>query len=288
LTVAVSCNLSDGVILGVDSAITVASAGGVAKVYEQAEKLFQLGNLPIGVATFGLGGIRTRTIGSYLREFEMRDPNSALSARNNLGKVVEELRSFFYDTYMDTVAVDVQKETGKPISEVPEPKRPKLGFVVGGFSPDSFLSEVWGLVIPTHDKPNSADQIRKPGEFGTNWFASYEPIQRYIKGYTIALADELVGYFVKQRRFPLTQSEQNDIGNLLSKFEYRIPYSAMPIREGIEHVRFLVGMVVNHHRFAVGAPIVGGKVNIGLVTYKGEQFRILHEIGDEYSVQSRS
>jgi hypothetical protein len=56
LTVAISCNLSDGVNLGVDSAVTAPSPdGGVMKVYENAQKLFQVGERPIGVATYGLG-----------------------------------------------------------------------------------------------------------------------------------------------------------------------------------------------------------------------------------------
>jgi hypothetical protein len=58
VTVAVSLNLSDGVILGVDSAVTIFTADGtgIAKVYEQAEKLFQLSNRPIGLAFYGAGG----------------------------------------------------------------------------------------------------------------------------------------------------------------------------------------------------------------------------------------
>lgn len=82
---------------------------------------------------------------------------------------------------------------------------------------------------------------------------------------------------MKSRGSALTQQEEKDIQAIISKYEYQIPYWAMPISEGIEHVRFLVGTVVSHHRFAIGAPIVGGKVNIGLVTYKQENFQILQE-----------
>ena len=48
----------------------------------------------------------------------------------------------------------------------------------------------------------------------------------------------------------------------------------MSIVEGMEHVRFLVELVINHYRFALGAPVVGGKVKIGKVTYKGKYFEI--------------
>lgn len=73
LTVAVSLNLSEGVILGVDSAVTVWSPkGGIAKVYENAEKLFQIAEKPVGIESFGIGALGSRTIGSYIREFEIQ------------------------------------------------------------------------------------------------------------------------------------------------------------------------------------------------------------------------
>src|SRR5687767_8142260 len=84
MTVAVSLNLSDGVILGVDSAVTIPGTTGEAKIYENAEKLFQLGERPIGVAIYGLGGLGARSIGSYLREFEITDPNGIVGADNDL------------------------------------------------------------------------------------------------------------------------------------------------------------------------------------------------------------
>lgn len=269
--------MSDGVILGVDSAVTVPSPTGVVKVYEEGEKLFQLGTRPIGVATYGLGGILTRTIGSYLREFEVTNPNNALSANNSLDVVVEELRSFFYRIYMATIAPAIATQLKIPVEKVPPDKLPIIGFVIGGFSSGSYLSEVWSFVIPTHSTPKSAIQNRKQGDFGTNWFAIYEPIQRYIKGYSQALLDGVVGFFVNRGATPspLTPVEQKTLADIVAKHEYQIPYVAMPIRDGIEHVRFLVNMVINHYRFATGAPVVGGKVNIGLVTYKGEQFKIL-------------
>jgi len=58
-------------------------------------------------------------------------------------------------------------------------------------------------------------------------------------------------------------------------------FDAMPINRGIEYVRFLVQLVISHHQFAVGAPIVGGSPRMGVVTYKGGGFRIF-ELGEDY------
>src|SRR4051812_47497102 len=65
------------------------------------------------------------------------------------------------------------------------------------------------------------------------------------------------------------------------KSEYQIVFNSMPIERGIEYVKFLVQLVISHHRFSTGAPIVGGTPRVGLVTYKSEDFKILG--GDEYA-----
>jgi len=282
MTVAVSCNLSDGVILGVDSAITLSGSPvgqphivGVVKCYEHAEKLFQLAEKPIGIATFGIGVIRARSIGSYLREFEIQDPNNVVSGSASVEDIVEELRKFFLDIYGNTVVVDIEAETGKKFDEIPAKNRPLLGLIVGGFSPGEYLSEVWRILIPIHSAKGSANLRREKGNFGSDWFATFEPIRRYIKGYDPALLKELEKYFIQLRGSPFSDSERDKIKEIIGKHEYQIPFIAMPIEEGIAHVKFLVELAINHHRFAVGAPIVGGRAKIGLVTYKGEQFKIL-------------
>lgn len=277
VTVATSCNLSDGVVLGVDSAVTIGGGGGsIAKVYENAEKLFGLGDRPIGVAAYGLGNLGARSIGSYLNEFQTVDPGGVVTGQTTVGEVVEALRDFFLTAYRNEVVPALEQETGLPFVDIPPESVPVLGLVVGGFSHGEFLSEVWETIIPSHATPNSATLKRDKGSFGTNWFAMLGPIGRYVKGYDPALADELIAYLINARGgTPLTPQEEADITALVAKHEYPIPFQAMPILEGIEHTRFLVELVVNHHRYAVGAPVVGGRVNIGVVTYKGGRFQIL-------------
>lgn len=69
MTVAVACNTPEGIILGTDSMNTLSDEQGrVLKTYENAIKIFQLGNKPIGIATYGAGSIGNRIIGTYVRE----------------------------------------------------------------------------------------------------------------------------------------------------------------------------------------------------------------------------
>jgi hypothetical protein len=96
MSVAVVCNLSDGVIIGVDSAVTVSNADGIQKVFEDGEKLFRLAE-KIGVATYGLAGLEGRSIGSFVREFAQTHQDT--EARS-IKDIVEDLRAFFMQVYV--------------------------------------------------------------------------------------------------------------------------------------------------------------------------------------------
>lgn len=273
MTVAVSCNLSDGVILGVDSAVTLPGPGGVLKIYENAEKLFQLGEMPIGIAFYGIAGFENRGIGSFIREFELKNPDNVISDTTKIEDIAEGLRIFFYEIYARSIIPIVEKETGEKFSE--QDRVPLFGLVIGGYSHGEYLSQIWNIEIPQHDTPGSAQEVRSQGSFGTNWFATFEPIRRYIKGFDPRLLDEVLQYLDTLRGSKFTESEFQEIQNIASKFEYSIPFEAMPLEEGLNHTKFLIEMVINHHRYVIGAPVVGGKVRIGKVTYKGDKFQIL-------------
>ena len=281
MTVAVVCTVPDGVILGVDSAVTIGDPQNPVKVYEDAEKIFQLSDLPVGVAIYGAASFGQRTIGSYLREFEIRNPSGVLSSpKQGVEDIVEELRSFFMGEYTKTMVPLVESARGKKFDEIPDDERPGLGLIVAGFSPGAFLPEVWNIQIPLHASSKASQAVAKDGNIGSAWFASYGPIARYIKGWDPGLVGELLEQFSNLRGSPLTPEEIQIFEGITEKYEYQIVFDAMPIKRGIDYVRFLVQLVISHHKFAVGASIVGGNPRIGVVTYKGGKFRIL-EAGDE-------
>lgn len=280
MTVAVSCNLSEGVVLAVDSAVTLSTPdGGVAKVYENADKLFQLGNRPIGMAIYGLGAMGQRSIGSFIREFELVAPAAVLGdiPGATLEGVVEAIREYLWGAYEREVIPLLEGSLGKPWDQFSDDEKPILGVVVGGFSGREYLSEVWEVVLPRHTDPGSATQLRAKGSFGTNWFAMYEPIRRYIKGVDGGVLSGVIDYMLKRSRRPrpLRPEEVQELQDLCNRAEYSIPYGAMPMGEGVAHARFLVELVINHHRYASGAPIVGGRARVGRVTYRHGAFEIL-------------
>lgn len=74
---------------------------------------------------------------------------------------------------------------------------------------------------------------------------------------------------------PLSPEEISKFSPIREKYGYSIPVDYMTIQTGIEYVRFLVRLVIQHYRFTSTHPVVGGRERIGLVTYKEEKFKIL-------------
>ena len=282
MTVAISCNLSDGVILGVDSAVTVVAGGDHLKIWENAEKLFQIAARPIGAAIYGLAGFGDRSIGSYLREFEQSNPGGVLTAENELSDVVEAIRFFLNDTYHATIVPAIQAAGRDFDQELQAGTAPALGVVVGGYSAAQYLPELWQIVIPYHANPNSALQRLNRGNIGVSWYSMYEPIVRYINGYDLALLNELKTYVGGLLGRDFTDDEKAQIDGVVGKYQYTVTFASMPIEQGIEYVRFLVDLAIKHFHFSSGmvhapftAKVVGGRAQLGVVTYKGGSFKIL-------------
>ena len=276
MTVAVTLNLADGVVFGVDSMVTLpSSAGKETTVYDNSEKLFPLGKLPIGIATYGLGAMASRTIGSYLHEYEVTDPDGLLAGNHTMADLVESLRGFLMTHYQRAVVPQLEAYRGMPFQDMPVLERPAFGVIVGGFAPGTYLSEVWEVLIPEHEQPRSARLRRPQGQFGADSYAMPRPIERYLGGIDWDVLQEIIGYFESLRGLPLTPEQLSELFSRISAHQYYIPYYVMPIEEGVRFTRFLVDLVINHHRFGPGHPVVGGRARIGKVTYREDGFRIL-------------
>lgn len=275
MSIAVICNLSDGVILGADSAITVTSSHAqlgslVAKVYNKADKVFPLSDLPIGVTNFGVAMMEGRSIGSYIEEFEAtviekNDDSRKEFQDMKLTDVATKLGKFFYNKYKFSIEDRIKpKHTEKKGAEE-NVGMPVLGLVVAGYSPEAYLAEVIDVSMPSVLPDNAPRLIRKEGNFGTNWFGNYMPITVLIKQMNPMIIEEVIGYFVKERGVSFSDDDKSKIEKILGKYENKIPYAAMPLKEGIEHVKFLLDTVIGMTKWVVGAPICGGPTRVGIV-----------------------
>lgn len=103
MTIAIALKVGDGVVLGADSASSLMTTGGIANVYFNAEKVCNLRKgLPIGMITYGLGGLAGRSITSLSKDLRSRFTDPAHAWHLDPGTytmqlVAERVRQFFYD-----------------------------------------------------------------------------------------------------------------------------------------------------------------------------------------------
>lgn len=287
MSVVVTCNLSDGVIIGTDSALTVHGQipgpkglqSGVLKVYSNVEKLFQLKELPVAVATCGLGMLGERSIGSYVKEFEysIKSGGDKKLESKTVKQIADALREFFLKKYEEALAPALEKELSIKYQEIPDEKKPLLELIVAGISPNEYLSEVWHIRIPLKDAKLGLVCIRDKGQFGANWFGQTESIFRLIKGFDRGVPNQLIDYLIKTHKLKFDDKDKAEVERILAGFEYRILYAAMPIQEGVNHVKFLLDLAVNQTRYGIGAEICGGPLRIGVVQRGENEFRIITE-----------
>lgn len=272
MTIGITCNLSDGVILGADSAITVSGKvqtqdglnEGILKVYNDAEKVFQILGLPIGVVTYGVAMMQSRTLKSYIREFEFFYKEKKLE-KTKIADLAKLLYQFFTEKYEDTFKEELENNFGKKYAEIPEDKKPFLGLVVCGFSHDDYLPEVWQIAIPRSDTKEALKCIRQKGQFGSNWYGQIDSISRIVKGYDPQLINHLVNHVLNKFKIQADEALNHEISGILKKFEHKIAYDAMPLQEGIDHVKFLLDVVINETKYVLGAPTCGGNITLAVI-----------------------
>jgi hypothetical protein len=303
MSIVVCCNLPDGVIMGADSYVTVsginvdesgAQRPQFLKFFDSAQKIFELGTMPglasgvpeearcgrrqpaggaaVAVGALGMYQLGDRTIGSHLEELDAKEGTELLhrgsgdtGAKGSLKPVCTGIWEFFSKRY--TVALSRHfEQAGRKLDDVPPGDRPPLGFVIAGYAAGEVLGEVWLLDVRTPPEQGGIVQVREKGAFGATWAGVAGPISRFIKGYDNEMLPDKLRQLLNERLGEKGEEIWSDVEKLLTRMEYRIPYAAMPLEEGIEHVRYLVGLAISFAKYAVGPPLCGGEVRLAAIT----------------------
>lgn len=261
MTIAIACNLADGLVLGADSAVTIMdNTGGILKVYNDAEKLFPLYDLPIGMVTYGAGSLMQRTIRSHVREFEAISDRDVI-ANSSIGEVAQLIWQHLHGVY----ATAYQAETGVAVGTVPVEQRPVLGLLMGGFGAREWLSEVWELNVQFDDPSTGAVATQPRGLFGAAWRGQTDGVTRFHKGFDFPALERILRAVETHTGAPLAPAIIQEVQKILGETEYTVPFDSMPLQEGVDYVRFMLDVMVSQTRFVVGAPTCGGRVRIAVI-----------------------
>lgn len=268
MTIAITVKVHDGVVLAADSASTLYSPRGttVDHVYNNANKVFNLyksckkkpEGLPIGVITYGLGGIGNSSISTLIKDFR----HSLMTNGDDWGLKVEDYTiKDIADSFKSFIFDDNYKPTFAD-SEI----KPDLGFIIAGYSSNAPLAEEYRLEIRNGGQCFGPELIRKPEEVGVAWGGDMRAISRLIFGFDPQLPLILKDVGVKDAEIPQL------INFIKSKTEIGIIPPAMPIQDAIDVAKFLAETTINFTHFLPEAPIVGGPIEIATIT-KHEQFK---------------
>lgn len=258
MSIVTSVKVRDGIVLGADGASQIHGETpdgqvGVVKVWYNAQKLFQIGKLNVGVLTYGTGNIGPRSVQGVLQDFSDAVESGEIEDTETIEEIAGELSGFLESSH----------EAELP--ETPREEWPGLGIFVAGYSRGQPHGEEWEFAIPASPDP---ERVRSPNDFGSSWRGVGRPFQRLYKGFDRSLHENL-------RRAADDEESEARIEQLLSQQEARVQFDSMPLQDAAHFAEFVVETTIRLEQFELGAPTCGGPISLGLVTR--DEFRWLSQ-----------
>lgn len=233
MTIVTCVKVRDGLVLGTDSMTQIQRNGQILRAYQNARKLFQVGQLPMGVMTYGLGNIGPRSIESLMREFSSALTNQV--AVNTVGKALFLFMREHYDSHRATLPEDA--------------KLPALGFYLAGYSRGQPFAEEREFLLPRDTAPI---EPRPKEAFGASWRGVEGPFLRLSKGY-----GPVVRWRLQQRGMA-----EEDISTLLDDLEIDALADAMPVQDAIDYATFVLRTTIGYTTFSSVVPPCGGPLQV--------------------------
>lgn len=273
MTIAISLKINDGVVLAADSASTILGAtpegqSFAINIYNNANKIFNLRKgSSIGAITWGSGSIGTASISTLAKDLRRRlsglEGSHASWSLDPAGykvfDVAQRLKEFMYDEHYVPALTEWKNI----------PKKPSLGFVVAGYTPGQQMAEEYRIDIGEDGQCSGPNPLRQKNESGLTWSGMAEPISRIVLGFSPSLGtvlEKALGVPPQQvgPALAIIQANLQQTGFLV--------HPAMPLQDAIDLAEFLVYAATQYHRFAPGAPGVGGPIEIAAIS-KHEGFK---------------
>jgi hypothetical protein len=259
MSIVVSVRVGDGLVIAADSASTLSAADprgkelGIAKVFNNATKLLQLRDYPVGVATVGAGTIGARTISSLVEEFANERPTlGQLGAKKlSVEKEAKDLQRFLMDAY-NKAYPDKTAQRGGP------------ALLVGGYSGVEFFPEEYVFNVPQGEfEPRRTPNPNGSQNFGADWIGITDALVRFHWG--------------RDDRTPAILKDCGIADDMIAKVmaafqaqvQYPVPFDGMPLQDAVDYALFMAGLAVGRFRFVIGPEMCGGPIDVATITRQG-------------------
>ncbi|MBS1914929.1 MAG: hypothetical protein JST87_01560 [Bacteroidetes bacterium] len=255
MSIVAAIKVYDGVVLGADSATTITGSvipgnQQIVKSYQNAQKIFQIADLKVGVLTYGLGNIGNRSMASIISEFSKKIRKDGV-VDIGVKKVAEMFFEYIRDIYQEAF-----KNVTNP-TPIPVQGQFQLGFYIGGYSDDNPLASEWEFVLPG-DK--TIRKVRDENQFGASWRGQSLPFFRLHMGFDPRILDVLT------QKFKLPVEE---VAKIAKNFETKVQYVGMPLQDAVDFMEYILKTTINYSKFEIGIPVCSEPIDIAVITTKG-------------------
>lgn len=236
----------DGIALGADSATQISGRdpqGNIAtlKTYHNANKVFQLQGLPIGILTYGIGNLGNKSIETLLREYNIANPVDK-GASYNVEMVSTKLLKYFETLY------------NQLFSTTPIEQKPVLGFYLAGYSHNVTLGEEFEFLLP---RDSSLIHVRPSDQFGASWRGISIPFSRLYFGFDPRI-DEKLQQMGRQDLIPIVKTIMRD-------YSAKVIYDGMPIIDAIKFVEFILRTTIGLSVYEIGFPSCSEPIDLAVI-----------------------
>jgi hypothetical protein len=246
MTIVAAVKSRDGLVLGTDSMSQVIGIGAdqktptFLKAYGNATKLFRLGESHIGIASWGIGNLGARSIGGLILDF-----NETLSSPPaTIEEAAQGLTHFVSPVY------------DAAFSAIEIPQRPALGFLVGGYSQQQPLPELWEVKLPlVQPREDYVARLRGPEDFGANWRGIELPFARLHFGFDPRTLNDLLQLGI----------ERTAIEQIPQKYQSPVVFDSMPIQDVIYFYQYILRTTIAFSTFEIGIPACGEPLQISVI-----------------------
>jgi hypothetical protein len=259
MTIAMCSVTPEGVVLGADSAMSVASPKGFHYLNFN-QKLFEIGEgSTLGLVTWGLGGLSKsyRTLTALLADgFRDKPPNNVEEVAQRWTDLVWPMYTTDLQAFIQRLKLLMAQATRTPVEEE-ELKNLKrglvVGFCIGGYLEPDREPKAYELIFDplATAKPSTQEQ-----KHIMKWWGAPNPIMRLINAIDQELKEEILkcGW----------SKTPADLDAVCQKHALRIPL--LPIRDAVDLVHACISSTIKAMKFSDLPQICGGPIEIAVIT----------------------
>ncbi len=265
MTIAACYVSSEGVVLGADSATTYEISKGQFRHFNNAQKMFEVGESgsTLGIATWGVasvGGISYRHLVAELSESLKYQPP------DNVEDCAQRWCDIYWDCYSTRMAAQRQAYDAlkaKPNRTTDEDKvlwetkfGSIVGFCIGGHTekdktPAAYTCQ-FTIEGPSHAKPLPVERARPA------FFAIQNVMDRVLHGLDQDVFESIL-------KSPHWKGTKNDLDQLLVPHRYTFG-PELPLRDAIDWIYSAIFLTIKSIKFSKFPPVCGGPIEVAVIT----------------------